>query len=81
MQTADPEARFGCVGQGVIDVMAHPFFASVDFEALVRRQLKPPFTPEVEDDEDISNFEEPEGTDDGIDTSEISINQSDFTSW
>ena len=81
MQTADPEARFGCVGQGVTDVMAHPFFASVDFEALVRRQLKPPFTPEVEDDEDISNFEEPEGTDDGIDTSKISINQSDFTSW
>eukprot|EP01047_Picozoa_sp_COSAG01_P060668 COSAG01_NODE_7470_length_3197_cov_27.989025_4_plen_103_part_00 len=79
--TADPEQRFGCVGGGVQDVKSHPFFQDMEWDKLVRRELAPPYTPEVEDDEDISNFEEPEEADDDIDTSEITINQDDFAKW
>ena len=79
--TPDPANRFGCLEGGVDDVMKHPFFKDIDFAALARREIKPPYTPEVEDDEDISNFEEPDDQDDGMDTSGIVIDQKDFEGW
>ena len=98
----DPAKRFGVHPNGMSDVIAHPFFAPIDFPklrsvsqpirhrdlpplysddllcayrdclsvlVLIRvcvpwwvnrgRGIKPPYVPEVDDDEDISNFEEP----------------------
>lgn len=78
---ADPLKRFGCLEGGSQDVLKHQFFDSIDFEMLKAKQLAPPFTPEVEDDEDISNFEEPEDQDDGIDTEDIVLDQKDFAGW
>jgi serine/threonine protein kinase len=78
---ADPEKRFGCLEGGAKDVLEHPFFAEMAFAKLVAKQLPPPYVPDVDDDEDISNFEEPEDQDDGIDTTEVTLNQADFEAW
>lgn len=34
-------------GKGAQDIMEHPFFASIDFDALYRKEVPPPFRPEV----------------------------------
>ena len=53
----NPSTRLGGgTGDGK-DVMSHPFFASIDFEKLYRRELPAPFKPKVKDDMDVSNFD------------------------
>jgi serine/threonine protein kinase len=79
--TADPDKRLGCLEGGASDVLGHKFFEEIDFKKLVAKELTPPFTPDVEDDEDISNFEEPEDQDDGVDTADVTLNQADFDGW
>jgi len=36
----------------------HPFFATIDFDRLVKKELTPPFIPPTKDDEDIQNIDE-----------------------
>ena len=43
----EPAARLGALADGSAGVFGHPFFAEVDWEALLRRELKPPTTPDV----------------------------------
>ncbi|KXS22195.1 kinase-like protein, partial [Gonapodya prolifera JEL478] len=45
----DPKKRIGCTsGRGNLDdVMAHPWFAAVDFERLTRKEYQPPFVPDA----------------------------------
>ena len=35
----------------------HPFFASIDFDKLARRQITPPYKPQVSGDDDFRNFD------------------------
>lgn len=35
----------------------HPFFKSIDWDALARKQVTPPFKPVVESDESVANFD------------------------
>lgn len=77
----DPAKRFGVHPNGMSDVIAHPFFAPIDFPKLRGRGIKPPYVPEVDDDEDISNFEEPDENEDEIDVSDITVTQAEFESW
>jgi len=54
----NPAKRLGCgVGKGKA-IMEHPFYASVDFGRLVRKEIGPPFKPELTDDFDVSFFDE-----------------------
>lgn len=41
--------RLGCKpnGQGVIDIHQHPWFSSIDWDALEAKELPPPFVPDV----------------------------------
>jgi hypothetical protein len=36
------------------EIMAAPFFAVLDFDALLRRELVPPFKPDVENETDTT---------------------------
>ena len=44
-----PTHRLGCRpnGQGIIDIHTHPWFASIDWDALDSKKLQPPFVPDV----------------------------------
>uniref|UniRef100_A0A8C3G0H4 Protein kinase C n=1 Tax=Cyclopterus lumpus TaxID=8103 RepID=A0A8C3G0H4_CYCLU len=49
----DPSRRLGVVG----DVRAHPFFKTINWPALEKRQMDPPFKPKVKSPSDCSNFD------------------------
>ncbi|XP_051931530.1 protein kinase C delta type-like [Hippocampus zosterae] len=49
----DPTRRLGVVG----DIRAQPFFKSVNWRALERREVEPPFKPKVKSPSDYSNFD------------------------
>lgn len=40
------------------ELKTHPFFSSVNFDQLYRRELVPPFRPTVHGTNDTSNFDE-----------------------
>lgn len=41
----DPAARLGCGADGVAELQRHPFFAGIDWLALERKAVAPPFKP------------------------------------
>ncbi|XP_060925398.1 protein kinase C delta type-like [Limanda limanda] len=49
----DPSRRLGVVG----DIRKHPFFKSINWPALERREMDPPFKPKVKSASDCSNFD------------------------
>ncbi|CAG06779.1 unnamed protein product, partial [Tetraodon nigroviridis] len=49
----DPTRRLGVVG----DIRLHPFFRMIDWPALERREVEPPFKPKVKAPNDCSNFD------------------------
>ncbi|XP_054751177.1 protein kinase C delta type-like isoform X3 [Lytechinus pictus] len=75
----NPEIRLGVKS----NVRGHPFFKSIDFDRLERREIPPPFKPKIKSDGDASNFD-PEFTMEKValsptDTSMLSsINQRQF---
>ncbi|KAI9183929.1 Serine/threonine-protein kinase [Blastocladiella emersonii ATCC 22665] len=55
----DPERRLGSANRGgAAEIKAHPFFATVDWRALLEKKITPPFKPAVENAFDTSNFDE-----------------------
>ncbi|KAI9025790.1 camp-dependent protein kinase 6 [Phycomyces nitens] len=55
--TTNLTKRYGNLKGGYHDVMNHPWFASIDFQLLGERKLKPPFVPTVKSNGDSSNFD------------------------
>uniref|UniRef100_A0A7E4ZZL3 Non-specific serine/threonine protein kinase n=1 Tax=Panagrellus redivivus TaxID=6233 RepID=A0A7E4ZZL3_PANRE len=52
----DPAERLGSA-TGVEGVQAHPFFNTINWDALLRREVTPPIIPEVENEEDTKYFD------------------------
>lgn len=52
----NPRHRLGAQ-RDAQDLKEHPFFKDIDFEALAKKQLTPPFKPLVESDESVANFD------------------------
>jgi serine/threonine protein kinase len=52
----DPKYRLGA--KGVEEVMAHPWFDDVDWNALENKLVKPPFVPKINGPLDVSWFSE-----------------------
>merc|ERR1712113_578875 len=53
----NPTKRLGAAN-GVDDVKAHSFFASVDWEKTLAREVVPPFVPEVDPSNPTKNFDD-----------------------
>ncbi|XP_046728986.1 protein kinase C eta type isoform X1 [Silurus meridionalis] len=55
----NPTRRLGCVTSsgGENAVMAHAFFNTIDWEKLNRREMEPPFKPQIKAGEDVNNFD------------------------
>ena len=46
----EPENRIGSDG-GIDQILKHPWFAEIDIEKLLRKELTPPFIPVVKNDQ------------------------------
>jgi len=51
--TRDPKARL----QDFDDIKNHPWFSSLDWEKLLKREIIPSFIPEVKSADDIGNID------------------------
>ena len=51
-----PEERIG-YQKGAEEVMDHGFFSSIDWDALYKKEVTPPFRPTIKDRNDLSNFD------------------------
>ncbi len=54
MLVREPTARLGY--RGAEEIKAHPFFKGIDWAALERREVTPPWTPRVSDEMDTRNI-------------------------
>ena len=54
----DVTRRLGCIRGGANRVRGHRWFAQVDWEALLRNDITPPFVPTCGEDGDTSNFDD-----------------------
>lgn len=52
----NPKHRLGSQGDAK-ELKAHPFFADIDWEALGKKNLVPPFKPKLKSELDVSNFD------------------------
>lgn len=51
----DKGERLGAVNDAD-DILAHPFFATLDMKELLAKTLKPPFIPKVDQKDDFTKF-------------------------
>ncbi|XP_065561183.1 atypical protein kinase C-like isoform X1 [Artemia franciscana] len=53
----NPADRLGCRKEsGFEDIMQHPFYKSVDWAMLERKQVSPPYIPRTENERDLAHF-------------------------
>lgn len=55
--TADLSKRFGNLKGGANDIKHHEWFANVDFNRLLTRQIRAPYIPHIRGDGDASHFD------------------------
>lgn len=55
--TLKVEERLGYGPEDARPIKAHPFFSSLDFGAVLRREVKPVFVPQVRGADDTQNFD------------------------
>jgi len=53
----DPDKRLGSGVDGAKNIKTHPWFSGVNWDALLKKEIKPPFTPVVSGEFDVSNFD------------------------
>ena len=55
--TQDTTKRFGCLKNGVKDILNHRFFEGFDWKNFVYLSMPAPYIPEIKSEDDTSNFE------------------------
>jgi protein kinase A len=53
----DPRKRLGSLAGGLGDLFSHPWFSTIDFAALRRKEIEAPFIPAINDPLDMSQFD------------------------
>ncbi|KAL1405855.1 Serine/threonine-protein kinase [Vanrija albida] len=72
----NPQNRLGAK-RGAAELKEHPFFKSIDWDLLYKKQITPPFKPIVDSDESVANFD-PEFTNSSLADAGIDINDADY---
>lgn len=52
----NPKHRLGAIDDAE-ELKAHAFFDDIDWEALIKKQISPPFKPKLKSETDVSNFD------------------------
>ena len=69
---ADPEKRLGGGQDDGLELMRHPWFAGVDWEMILTKQIKPPFKPKLQSKIDVK-YVDPEFTKQKVNNSPESL--------
>ena len=57
----DPEKRLGSGPNGLNNIKSHPFFASINWDSILTKKIKPPFIPKLRNPTDLK-YIDPEFT-------------------
>lgn len=55
--TRDPQRRLGSGPRDALEIMEHPYFADIDFDALLSLKIEPPYRPEIDSPTDVRFFD------------------------
>jgi len=77
--TADTTKRYGCLKNGVKDILNHRLFNGFDWKGFVYLKLEAPYIPKIKSDIDTSNFEQYPDSDGEIDS--VDKNLDPFLKW
>lgn len=56
MLIKDPKVRLGSQ-KGAAEIKAHPWFKSIEWERLLKKEVQPPFKPKIEGEMWVDNFD------------------------
>eukprot|EP00477_Mikrocytos_mackini_P000493 GAHX01000524.1.p1 GENE.GAHX01000524.1~~GAHX01000524.1.p1 ORF type:complete len:783 (-),score=182.54 GAHX01000524.1:750-3098(-) len=68
-----PSHRLGAGKEGIKAIFKHPWFKSLDIEAVQKHTIKPEFIPQVKNENDTSNFYADSDSEDDLDFESMSI--------
>lgn len=53
----NPKKRLGYGQKGAQDIMDHPFFESIDWPKLAKKEMKPPYIPKTRKEDDLRHID------------------------
>jgi len=77
--TADLGKRYGNLKNGVDDIKQHKWFKDLSWEDLLEKKMQAPFKPQVQGENDTSNFDDYPDSDES--PPEVKPNQDPFVNW